>query len=135
MGLLKHRTPWRIHSTSSLWAFARIRHVTLPARRPDDAANARGPTHPTTRFVETVGGPRMRKSEPSTGSRLLRAGFATAATAALVVAGTATPVLAASVPVTLSSTAGPTTGGNTITASSTTAQAFLSPSTTVNVTF
>lgn len=77
----------------------------------------------------------MRKSEPSTGSRLVRAGMATAATAALVVAGAATPAFAASVPVTLSSLAGPTTGGNTITAASTTAQAFLSPSATVNATF
>ena len=76
----------------------------------------------------------MRKSEPSTGSRLLRAGIATAATAAVVV-GAATPAFAAPVPVTLSSTAGSTTGGNTITVSSTTAQAFLSPSATVNATF
>ncbi len=77
----------------------------------------------------------MRKSEPSTGSRLVRAGIATAATAALVVAGTAMPAFAASVPVILSSTAGPTAGGNTITAASTTTQAFLSPSTVVNATF
>ena len=77
----------------------------------------------------------MRKSEPSTGSRLLRAGIATAATTAIVVAGGATPASAASVPVVLSATAGSTTGGNTITAASTTAQAFLSPSATVNATF
>ncbi len=77
----------------------------------------------------------MRKSETSTGSRLLRAGIATAATAALVVTGAATPAFAVSVPVTLSATAGSTTGGNTITAASTTTQAFLSPSATVNATF
>lgn len=77
----------------------------------------------------------MEKSEPSTGSRLIRAGIATAATAALVVTATATSASAASVPAVLSATAGATTGNNTITASSTTAQAFLSPSATVNATF
>lgn len=74
----------------------------------------------------------MRKSEPSTGSRLLRAGIATAATAALVV-GAAAPAFAASVPLTLSSTTGPSAGGNTITA--TAATAFLSGVTTPAVTF
>jgi len=57
----------------------------------------------------------MRKSESSTGSRLLRAGIATAATAAVVV-GAAGTAFAASVPLTLSSTTGPAGGGNTITA-------------------
>ena len=77
----------------------------------------------------------MRKSEPSTGSRLLRAGIATAATAAVVMAGSPTPAFAAVVPTTLSSTAGPTTAGNTITASSTAAQAYLSGVTAPHVTF
>jgi hypothetical protein len=63
----------------------------------------------------------MRKSEPGAGSRLLRAGIAAAATAAVVVAGTATPALAVSVPLTLSATAGPTGTATKTTASSTTA--------------
>lgn len=77
----------------------------------------------------------MRKSQERSGSRLLRAGLAAAATAAIVVAGTPMPASAASAPLTLSSTAGPTVGGNTITASSTTAAAFLSGVTSPTVTF
>jgi hypothetical protein len=72
----------------------------------------------------------MRKSQSSTGSRRLRAGLATGAAAAVVIAGTATPAFAASAPLTLSSTAGSTAGGNTITASSTTPAAYLTGSTT-----
>jgi hypothetical protein len=68
----------------------------------------------------------MRKSQSNTGSRRLRAGLVMGAAAAVVIAGTATPAFAAPAPLTLSSTAGSTTGGNTITASSTTAAAFLS---------
>ncbi|MEV6493282.1 IPT/TIG domain-containing protein [Actinoplanes sp. NPDC051633] len=56
----------------------------------------------------------MRKSEQSTGFRLLKAGVAVAATAAAVVAGAATPAFAASVPMTLSATTGPAQGGNTL---------------------
>jgi len=63
----------------------------------------------------------MRKSQSSTGFRLLRAGLAAGATTALVVAGVAAPAFAASVPLTLSSTNGPAAGGTTITASSTAA--------------
>jgi hypothetical protein len=63
----------------------------------------------------------MRKSQSSTGSRLLRAGLAAGAATALVVAGAAAPAFAASVLLTLSSTNGPAAGGTTITASSTTA--------------
>jgi hypothetical protein len=62
----------------------------------------------------------MRKSEHSTGSRLLKAGVAVAATA-VVVAGVATPANAASVAMTLSATTGPTAGGNTITGTTATA--------------
>ncbi|MEV6636039.1 IPT/TIG domain-containing protein [Actinoplanes sp. NPDC051470] len=55
----------------------------------------------------------MRKSETSTGSRLLKAGIAVAATA-VVVAGAATPAFAATVPMTLSATTGPSGGTNTL---------------------
>ncbi len=67
----------------------------------------------------------MRKSQSSTGSRRLRAGLVTGATAAAVIVGTAVPALAASATLTLSATAGSAAGGNTITASSTTSAAFL----------
>ncbi len=62
----------------------------------------------------------MRKSESSTGSRMLRAGIATAATAVVAVGMSATPAQAA-VPITLSATTGPSAGGNTLTGTSTTA--------------
>ncbi|MFG1603609.1 IPT/TIG domain-containing protein [Actinoplanes sp. NPDC049265] len=55
----------------------------------------------------------MRKSETGTGARLLKAGIATAAAAA-VVAGAATPAFAATVPMTLSAITGPSGGLNTL---------------------
>ncbi|WP_033342359.1 IPT/TIG domain-containing protein [Catenuloplanes japonicus] len=58
----------------------------------------------------------MRKSQPTTGRRLLRAGIATGAVAAVLLAA-APPALAASTAVTLSPPTGPTTGTNVITAS------------------
>lgn len=57
----------------------------------------------------------MSKSHPSTGWRLLRAGIATGAATAAVIAVGATPAFAAPVPMILSSTAGPSGGGNAIT--------------------
>jgi hypothetical protein len=61
----------------------------------------------------------MRKSLSRIGGRLLHAGIATAATTAVVVAGTVAPALAAVAPLTLSATSGPSGGSPTITASST----------------
>lgn len=77
----------------------------------------------------------MRKSSPSTRSRLLRSGLATAAIAGLVLAATGTPAFAANAPLTLSSAAGPATGTNTITATSTTTANFLSGITAPVATF
>jgi hypothetical protein len=62
----------------------------------------------------------MRKSISRTRSRWIRAGITTAAIAAIVIAA-APPAFAAAVTVTLSAITGPSTGGNTITASATTA--------------
>jgi hypothetical protein len=67
----------------------------------------------------------MRKSQTSAGSRLLRAGIASAAAVVVVVAGAATPAFAVAATLTLSSTAGPAIGTNTIIASSTTAANYL----------
>ncbi|MCM4083773.1 IPT/TIG domain-containing protein [Paractinoplanes hotanensis] len=57
----------------------------------------------------------MSKTHPSTGRRLLRAGIATGAVTAAVIAAGATPAFAAPVPMILSSTAGPSGGGNAVT--------------------
>src|SRR3712207_6449390 len=57
----------------------------------------------------------MRIWRPSNGARHARLGVVLGVTAATVLA-TATPALAAVVPMTLSSTQGPSGGGNTITA-------------------
>jgi hypothetical protein len=62
----------------------------------------------------------MRKSISRTRSRWIRAGITTGAIAAIVIAA-APPAFAAAVTVTLSATTGPSIGGNTITASATTA--------------
>lgn len=77
----------------------------------------------------------MRKPLSSTGSRWLRAGLATGAATAAVIAGTALPATAAAAALTLSASAGPAAGGNTITASSTTAAAFLTGVTAPVTTF
>jgi len=74
----------------------------------------------------------MRKSEQSTGSRLLKAGVAVAATAA-VVAGVASPAMAATVAMTLSSANGPSATANTITG--TTATNVFATTTTYYTTF
>lgn len=57
----------------------------------------------------------MSKSHPSTGRRLLRAGIATSAVAATVLAAGAMPAYAAALAMTLSSAAGPSGGGNSLT--------------------
>jgi len=62
----------------------------------------------------------MRTSMSRNKSRWLRAGLAAGAVAAVVI-GSATPALAAAVTVTLSATTGPSIGGNTLTATATTA--------------
>ncbi|XVU23492.1 hypothetical protein ACQPZJ_40550 [Actinoplanes sp. CA-054009] len=61
----------------------------------------------------------MRKSHSQTGNRPLRAGIATAATAALVVAGTASPALAVAVDGTLSANVAPLGGGVSVTLTAT----------------
>jgi IPT/TIG domain len=61
----------------------------------------------------------MRKSQSSSGRRLLKAGLATGAAAAVAVAAAATPAFAAAA-ITLSATSGPSAGGNTLTGTSTT---------------
>ena len=58
----------------------------------------------------------MRKSEPRTGSRALRTGIAVAATAAVVVAGTATPAFAVVPALTQSVYSGPASGAITVSA-------------------
>jgi hypothetical protein len=76
----------------------------------------------------------MRKSNPSTRSRLIRSGLAAGAATALLIATAATPAFAAAT-LTLSTAAGPAAGGNTITASSTTVANYLSGVTTPVATF
>ncbi|GAA0510635.1 hypothetical protein Ade02nite_46010 [Paractinoplanes deccanensis] len=71
----------------------------------------------------------MRKSQPKTGNRPLRAGIATAATAALVVAGAAGPAYAVAVDGTLSTNAAPLGGGVTVTLTATGAFTGLVPGT------
>jgi hypothetical protein len=63
----------------------------------------------------------MRKSQPSNGRRLFRAGFATTVVTAVVLAAAppALAALSANVAVTLSPPSGPVTGGTTVTASAT----------------
>ncbi|SNY65738.1 hypothetical protein [Paractinoplanes atraurantiacus] len=61
----------------------------------------------------------MRKSHPITGNRPLRAGIATAATAALAVAGIASPAYAVAVDGTLSTAAAPLGGGVNVTLTAT----------------
>ena len=73
----------------------------------------------------------MRKSKSSTGSRLIRAGIATGAVAAIVVAGAPTPAVAATA-LTLSATTGPT-GSSTTTITGTSTTAFLTTSQTAPV--
>ncbi|MFI7547998.1 IPT/TIG domain-containing protein [Actinoplanes sp. NPDC049599] len=61
----------------------------------------------------------MSKTQSSFRFRLLRAGIATGAVTAAVIAATAVPAFAVSVPMTLSSPAGPSGGGNSITGTAT----------------
>ncbi|AGL19798.1 IPT/TIG domain-containing protein [Actinoplanes sp. N902-109] len=77
----------------------------------------------------------MTKSQSHSRPRLVRAGLAAASVTGVLVALTAAPALAAIAPLTLSSTAGPTTGGNTITATSTATANFLSGVTAPVATF
>jgi hypothetical protein len=70
----------------------------------------------------------MSKTKSNSRSRLLRAGIATGAVTAAVLAATAVPAFAASVPMVLSSTAGPSGGGNSLTGTAT-------PTTTVPTPF
>ena len=77
----------------------------------------------------------MRKSEPRTGSRALRTGIAVAATAAVVVAGTATPAFAVVPALTQSVYSGPASGAITVSATNflsgvTTPAAFFTVATT-----
>jgi hypothetical protein len=74
----------------------------------------------------------MRKSISRTRSRWIRAGITTGAIAAIVIAA-ATPAQAVAATVTLSAITGPSAGGNTLTATSTTA--FLSGYTTPGAAF
>jgi hypothetical protein len=62
----------------------------------------------------------MSKTKSKPGSRLLRAGIATAAVTAAVVATAAAPAMAVSVPLTLSSSVGPAATANTVTATAAT---------------
>jgi hypothetical protein len=61
----------------------------------------------------------MRKSQPRTGTRLVRAGLATAAAGAVVVAGAPTPASAANMAFTISPTSGPLGANTVITVSAT----------------
>jgi hypothetical protein len=69
----------------------------------------------------------MSKSHPSPGRRLLRAGIATSAVAATVLAAGALPAYAAALAMTLSSAAGPSGGGNSLTGSVTPATGTTGP--------